>query len=149
MTLINLICLLNILSLFYMTIPIILVILLSVLGLLNTGYLIRCKLTKKPVLCLFFPDEWCAKVQTSKYAKTFGIPNAYLGFIMYLALLISTILFSKAIISSFIIKLIISFGFAFSLYFLILQAFIIRAFCTWCVLSAVEFCILFGLMFFI
>ena len=125
------------------------IILLSIVGLLNTGYLISCKLRKKDVLCLFFPKEWCTKVQYSTYAKTLGIPNAYAGFAMYLALLIATVLFSKSIISVFAIKFIISFGFAFSFYFLCIQAFVLRAFCTWCVLSAVEFFVLFGLMFLI
>jgi uncharacterized membrane protein len=35
------------------------------------------------------------------------------------------------------------FGFAFSMYFLFIQAFVLRAFCTWCVISIVEFTLLF------
>jgi len=34
-------------------------------------------------------------------------------------------------------------GFAFSMYFTFVQAFILKAFCTWCVVSAVDFTLMF------
>ncbi len=122
------------------------IIILSLLGLLNTSYLISCKVQKKDVKCLVFPKEWCKKVQYSKYAKTLGIPNAYAGFGMYAALLISAILYNKGIVSLLPVQIIISIGFVFSLYFTAIQAFVLKAFCTWCVLSSIEFVILFCLM---
>lgn len=123
---------------------------LSFLGVLNTLYLTYHAIHKTPVRCVFFPAEWCKKVQFSTYAKTFGIPNAYLGLTMYVALFILSILGLLRIENTlFLLKIIIGIGFSFSIYFMIIQTFVLRAFCTWCVISAVEFCILFSLLFFL
>lgn len=116
--------------------------LLCVVGIINTIYLSYHTFTQKPVKCIFFPAEWCYKVQFSSYSKTFGIPNSFAGFGIYSLLLILIILFVKGTISFAPIVWLVSFGFAFSMYFLAVQAFVLRAFCTWCVLSAVEFTLL-------
>ena len=131
-----------------MTIYLILFLTLSGIGIVNTMYLSYHSIKKTPVKCLFFPNEWCLKVQQSKYSKMFfGIPNAFLGLGMYAILFILSFLYFQNIITTFIpIIIVIIFGFIFSLYFTYLQAFIIRAFCTWCVISAVDFVALFVLM---
>lgn len=122
------------------------IIILAVIGILNTLYLSWHALTKTPVKCLFFPPEWCAKVQSSPYSKTLGIPNPYLGLLMYVAILVLTILFQQAATPFWPVAIIISCGFAFSLYFTYVQGFILKAFCTWCVLSAIDFLVLLLLM---
>lgn len=123
------------------------ILILSVIGIANTSYLVYTKRKNRSVLCLFFPDAWCEKVQKSKYSKTFGIPNAYMGLGMYIALFICTLLYAQAMIPLLPLQVIIWVGFLFSMYFLGIQAFVLRAFCTWCVLSAVEFIILLLLLF--
>ncbi len=113
------------------------------IGIINTIYLSYCCITKKDVKCLFLPPQMCVKVQYSKYSRTLGIPNPYLGLAMLLAILIFVVLFIKAVVPFWIIFAIISAGFLFSLYFLYIQQFILKAFCTWCVLSAFVFAVLF------
>jgi uncharacterized membrane protein len=115
---------------------------LGIIGVINTIYLSYHTITKKPVLCLFFPEEWCRKVQYSSWSRTFGIPNSFAGFVIYSVLLILTYMHATDEIAIAPIQWLIYVGFAFSMYFLLVQAVILKAFCTWCVLSAVEFTLL-------
>jgi uncharacterized membrane protein len=122
---------------------------ITVAGILNTVYLTYHNIMGTRVKCLFFPQEWCDKVTSSKYSKTFGMPNPFLGLgmlVMIFALLYS---YAKGSIPLWSSQVLIVFGFLFSMYFLYLQAFVIRAFCTWCVVSAIIFSLLFGLQFYI
>lgn len=116
---------------------------LSFIGILNTSYLAYHSVTGKAVTCLFFPDEWCRKVQFSKYSKTFGIPNSFAGLSMYVALIVLTLAYSNGTIPFWPIMAIITIGFLFSLYFTYIQGFVLKAFCTYCVISALDFILLF------
>src|SRR3989338_8440985 len=116
---------------------------LSALGIVNTAYLVSHVFNKRPVKCLFFPPEWCHKVQFSKYSRTLGIPNPITGLGFYLAILILTWFFVQGTIAFWPIATIITIGFLFSVYFTIIQAFVLKAFCTWCVVSAIDFLVLF------
>ena len=115
----------------------------GVVGVLDTLYLIYHKLRGTDVACLFFPPEWCYKVQHSPQSKTLGIPNSYAGFVMYIAILVLTYLYAGGSLAIWPIQAIVTFGFLFSMYFLYVQAFVLRAFCTWCVVSAINFTIMF------
>ncbi len=121
----------------------------SIIGILDTIYLIYNKINNTNVACPFFPKEWCYKVQHSKYSKTFGIPNSILGLIMYIAILIMTIAYSMGLLSIIPIIFIICFGLLFSFYFLYIQKYILKAYCTWCVLSFINFLMMFIALFFI
>lgn len=119
------------------------------IGVLDTLYLIYHKLRGTEVACLFFPKEWCYKVQHSAQSKTFGIPNSFLGFGMYVVILALTWLYANPMFMSYLVtsslwplRAIITFGFLFSMYFLYVQAFVLRAFCTWCVVSAINFTVM-------
>lgn len=112
-------------------------------GLVDTLYLSYHAITKTDVACWFFPKEWCKKVQYSKYSRTFGIPNPYLGLLMYVAIFGFTYLTSLGQMASWVVPAIVIFGFAFSMYFTFIQTFVLRAFCTWCVVSAINFTIMF------
>ena len=112
------------------------------IGVLDTLYLIYHKIRGTDVYCLFFPKEWCYKVQHSPQSKTFGIPNSYLGFIMYVLILLMTYLYAHTMLALWPIQAIVTFGFLFSMYFLYIQAFVLRAFCTWCVVSAINFTVM-------
>lgn len=119
------------------------IIVLSVIGIINTSYLSYHTIKKTLVKCIFFPPEWCERVQHSEYSRTLGFPNSFAGFGMYSALLILSLLYSAGTLQVFWpIQAIVWIGFVFSMYFLFIQAFVIRAFCTWCVLSAIEFALL-------
>ncbi len=116
---------------------------ISIIGLLDTLYLSYHAITKTDVACWFFPIEWCKKVQYSKYSRTFGIPNPYLGLLMYIAIILLTYFTGAGQVASWVVPAIVAFGFAFSMYFTFIQAFVLRAFCTWCVVSAINFTIMF------
>lgn len=120
----------------------------GLLGLADTLYLIYHKLKGTDVACLFFPKEWCRTVQYSPYSKTMGIPNSVAGFGMYVVILSLTWLYAGSLIPFWPIQTIVTFGFIFSMYFTYVQAFILKAFCTWCVVSAINFTIMFLVVWF-
>lgn len=115
----------------------------AMVGLLNTIYLSYCALMNKPVACLFLPEEWCKKVQYSSYSRTMGIPNPYLGLAMLVAILFLIFLFLESAVPFWVIFALVSAGFLFSLYFTYIQVVVIKALCTWCVVSALVFSALF------
>ena len=118
------------------------------IGLLDTLYLSYHSINKSDVACWFFPKEWCRKVQYSKYSKLmFGIPNAYLGLAMYLAIILLTFYTLGGAAAPWLVKAVVVFGFAFSMFFTYIQAFVLRAFCTWCVISALNFTVMFLCLF--
>jgi uncharacterized membrane protein len=114
-----------------------------IIGIVNTIYLSFHAIRGTSVYCLGFPDEWCKKVQYSPFSKTFGIPNPFLGLGMLLAILGFSYFYYFQGASILPIHLLVSFGFLFSLYFSYLQSFVIKAYCTWCVVSAIIFTLLF------
>ncbi len=116
---------------------------ITVLGIINTIYLTYHSIRGTTVYCLGLPDEWCEKVQKSKYSRTLGIPNPYLGLGMLLTILVQVILYSQGTLSLVPVNILVAFGFLFSLYFLYIQAAVLRAYCTWCVVSALVFSLLF------
>jgi len=115
----------------------------GIIGLIDTFYLIYHKVRGTDVACIFFPKEWCRRVQYSPQSKTFGIPNSYAGFAMYLIILILTWLYVGGLIVFWPIQAIVTFGFLFSLYFMFVQGFVLKAFCTWCVVSFINFTMMF------
>jgi len=75
----------------------------------------------------------CAKVQSSEYAELLGIPVAALGLGAYLAILATAL---RAGPGAAAIGAALSLaGLVFSAYLLVIQAFVIEAFCLWCLLS--------------
>jgi uncharacterized membrane protein len=121
----------------------------AAVGILDTAYLIYHKLRGTDVACLFFPPEWCHTVQYSKYSKTFGVPNSMAGFAMYAAIIMFLAAYQAGMLAFWPVQAVVAFGFAFSLYFTYVQARILRAFCTWCVLSAFNFFVMFVAAFFL
>jgi len=117
----------------------------ALIGIADTMYLIWHKIQGTDVACIGFPEEWCRKVQNAPQSKMFGIPNSLLGFCMYVAILI--FLLSQPNAPFWPVQLIVAFGFAFSMYFTYVQAFVLRAFCTWCVVSALNFVVMFWAVF--
>jgi len=83
-------------------------------------------------------DNGCYQVQTSQYEKTLGISNGYIGIVAFLALSILTIAYMKRIWPKkrFQVKFLIHMGIIitliFSLYFIYLQIFVIKALCKYC-----------------
>ncbi len=120
----------------------VLVYVFGIIGILDTLYLIYHKVRGTDVACILFPKEWCYKVQHSPQSKTFGIPNSVAGFCMYVVILILAWFYVAGSLPLWPLQAVIAFGFLFSLYFMYVQAFVLRAFCTWCVLSFVNFAVM-------
>lgn len=119
---------------------------LSVLGTANAGYLLFHNLRGTPVHCIFFPPESCRAVEQSRFSRILGFPNAFLGVLMGVAVFTLSFLFASGAVALIVLQMVVGVGCAFSLYFLFIQKFILRAFCGWCVLSAIDFIVLFILV---
>lgn len=83
----------------------------------------------------------CNAVVNSRYSVFLGVHLEYWGMLYYAivlsaysTLLLASHLFTKLILSSLV--LLSTFGFFFSLYLLFIQAFILRQWCIWCLLSS-------------
>lgn len=122
-------------------------IILCLVGIVNTIYLSIHGLKGTDVKCIFFPPQWCRKVQFSKFSKTLGVPNSFAGLGMYTAILFFIIIYLLNIFPLWPVAGLVAFGFVFSLYFTFIQAFVIKAFCTWCVLSGLDFFLMFYVVF--
>ncbi len=91
----------------------------------------------------------CESVLTSSYATILGIPVSLLGSIYYLIIIILFMIHfdtKKEIYLQFAFHFTI-FGLLFSLYFLFVQAFILHAYCQYCLISAATSITLFIIAF--
>lgn len=115
---------------------------LALLGLADAIYLTIHHLTGEQVPCSV--TGGCETVLTSSYATIGGVPLALFGAVAYF------VAFSLAILSAFgnrktwfFFGVQVSLMLVFSLWLLYLQAFVIGAFCQFCLISAVISLILF------
>ncbi len=120
---------------------------IGLIGVANGIYLSVLKLTNNSSMCIKGLGD-CFTVNTSKYSEIFGVPIAILGTLAYLALLALVFLENKgngfwkanAVYFFFGFTLI---GAGYSAYLTYLEADIIRAWCPFCVMSAIGMWILF------
>ena len=117
----------------------------ALVGIADTLYLIWHKVRGTEVACIGFPKAWCRKVWYAKQSKTFGVSNSILGFLMFSAILALVLL--QPVLPFWPVQFLVAFGFAFSLYFTGVQIFVLRALCTWCVISALTFFTMFWAVF--
>lgn len=125
-------------------------IVISFIGFLDAMYLTVQHYTGSSINCVIF--EGCDTVATSKYAVIFGIlPLALLGVFYYVSVLMSSLLYFDTGHKFFlrILPILTTLGFLFSLYFIYLQLFVIKAVCTYCMLSALTSTTLFIISLFI
>lgn len=82
--------------------------------------------------------EGCETVLTSKYSEIFGIPVSLFGAIYYFTIILSLFIYFDTKKDIFLkIPMIISIaGFFGSLYFVSIMAFVLKAFCQYCAISA-------------
>lgn len=113
--------------------------LLSVIGLSISLYLTYVYTSDKVALCL--SGGGCATVQYSPYAWLVGIPIPTLGAGAYLLLILLGFLAGRQserqetlLLALFGVSLV---GLLFSAYLTYLELFVIKAICTWCVISGV------------
>jgi len=108
-------------------------------GLGVASYIYRTKKRHEQLVCPTGSD--CNAVVNSRYAKFMGISLEYWGmlyysiiFVSYIVLIFAPHLFSKLLLSG--LMLLTLTAFLFSLYLLFVQAFLLRQWCIWCLLSA-------------
>lgn len=110
--------------------------LIAFLGLLVSGYLFVTYVSPIPIVC--GPSGGCHTVQASQYASHFGLPTPAYGMLYYFALGIMASLWNKD--NTRVLFPLIVFttgtGLAVSAYLTYLEAFVVQAWCTWCVVSA-------------
>jgi uncharacterized membrane protein len=108
-------------------------------GFVLAFYIYTKKRAKQPLICPLRTN--CETVITSKYSKIVGIPVEILGMSYYLLVAFFhgvIVLFPSVLTPTvfFISLLISSFAVAFSFYLVLIQAFAIKQWCTWCLFSA-------------
>lgn len=114
--------------------------LLALVGLGVASYLAYVEVNQVSAVC--GPIGECNIVQSSSYAKLFGIPIAVLGVLSYVAILLLWFgqRYLPARTSSWCslgLVLLTIFGTLFSIYLTLLEIFVIEAVCLWCLSSAV------------
>jgi protein-disulfide isomerase/uncharacterized membrane protein/rhodanese-related sulfurtransferase len=120
----------------------------SLLGLFDSLYLLYTYTSpSRPMVCL---GTGCDAVRASAYSSLWGVPMpafGVLGYTLLAILIVAESLFPGPLarLARYAILGITGFGFLFSLYLEYLQAFVIHAFCAWCVTSGVAMSALFAL----
>lgn len=118
---------------------------LGFIGFADSSYLVLKHYTNITAPC--FLTTGCEIVTTSRFSKIGPIPLALLGSLYYLTIIILSALYldrrDKNILR--ILGFFTIIGFTTSLYLLYVQAFILRAFCIYCLLSAATSSLLFFL----
>lgn len=111
-------------------------IVLSLLGIVNTVYLIWKSRIKEPLVCPIGQD--CNKVLNSKWNKIFFIKNDILGLLFYVGVIVGVVLllfeFNGAILK--ILTIGSGIGVLFSGFLIFIQAKIIKNYCFYCLISA-------------
>jgi uncharacterized membrane protein len=119
---------------------------LAILGLLVSIYMTIYKLTANNAMCLGSGD--CSTVNASPYSEIYGIPVALFGVFGYGVIL--GLLFIKKQFGNFIYQnstlaifgLAVT-GFAFTLYLVYLEIYVIKAICPFCITSQISMTVLF------
>ena len=119
--------------------------LISLAGLADATYLTVQALTGETMVCGGSPD--CFKVLGSPYARIGGVPLALVGAVAYFSVFSFAVLaaFGYARVRRFLL-LTVGSMFAVTLWLLYTQAFILHAFCRYCLFSAAMVFLLAGLI---
>ncbi len=113
---------------------------LSAIGISETIYLIRARIAAEKPVCPIGED--CSVVLDSKYRKIFILPNDVLGFLAYVAIgILSAFLVigvAPVPLWRFLQYLLVAVAAMLSFFFTFLQWRVIRAWCFWCLMSALT-----------
>jgi uncharacterized membrane protein len=120
----------------------------SMIGLLDSLYLVLIKLSNNANLCIKGIGD-CWTVNTSIYAQIFGIPVSFIGTAAYASLLAILILERKPGFiqenSNLILFGLTLVGVLYSIYLTYLEIAVIQAICPFCVISAIAMLVLFAI----
>lgn len=109
---------------------------IAILGLLVSSYLAIEYLNAGPLVCL---GTGCDVVRQSAYGSLLGVPTPLFGVAYYLALAITAVKLTpqNADVLRWPLTLLTGLGLAFSAWLTYLEAFVLQAWCVWCVASAI------------
>ena len=114
---------------------VILILVISILGIVDTGYLTIEHYSDRPLVCTNFS---CDLVTQSAYSHWGSVPVSLVGLLHYLTVFsLSAVYLSTR--KKTLLKVILGLGFLASitsLYFIYLQAFVLHAWCLYCLISA-------------
>ncbi|MEI6291606.1 MAG: vitamin K epoxide reductase family protein [Chloroflexota bacterium] len=119
---------------------------LTTFGIIDSIYMTIYKLTSNNAMCLGSGD--CSSVNASPYSEVYGIPVALIGVFGYGAILAMLLLQNRAgkffeqnsTMAVFGFSLT---GFAFTLYLIYLEIYVIKALCPFCIASQTTMTLLF------
>lgn len=125
----------------------VLLIMLSMVGVADAGYITYEEIANVPSFCQNIPGFDCGAVLNSPWAYIGPIPLSVLGIFFYLTVLILSgyhLIAKKPhhLLTKMLYLSAVS-GFVFTLFLLYLQAFIIGAYCLYCIISAVTSVLIF------
>lgn len=111
---------------------------ISAIGFIDATYLTVQHYTDFTLPCTI--THGCDLVTKSEYSSIMGVPVALLGALFYVGIFLATyiILETKTQKNLRFVAYSTIAGFLFSLWFMYVQAFIIHAFCQYCILSAIT-----------
>ncbi len=110
---------------------------IAFLGLIVSGYLFISYVSPTPITCL--SGHGCEAAQASKYSSFIGIPTPAYGIVFYLLLGIAGSLWNEETKKKLMLPLavLVSSGVGVSAFLTYVEAFVIDAWCSWCVASAI------------
>lgn len=115
------------------------ILVLAFLGIADSVYLAESKANNTPLICNIQSLSDCNIVSASQYSYIFGIPIAEFGVVFYSILFVlaalELVLFNRVLRR--ILQGVSIIGFVASIYFTLIQTFVINAFCIYCLASAV------------
>lgn len=112
-------------------------IVLSILGIIDSGYLIWKRVRNEKLACPI-NEHSCNVVTESKWSSTFGVKNDISGFFYYIFILTASflIIYYNFIYAKNILLLISGISLLFSGFLVYVQARILRQYCFYCLVSA-------------
>jgi uncharacterized membrane protein len=117
---------------------VVLAIALALVGFADSTFLLAKRLSGGPIPCVL-GFTGCDVVSKSPYSVLFGIPLSAYGMVFYLGIGILGLLYldTKNALFARLLLPMTALGFLSSVYFIYIQKFLIKAFCVYCVLSAI------------
>ena len=114
-------------------------IVLALLGIIDSAYLAWTHFKTKPLVC---PIDGCEAVVESKWSRIFFVRNEILGLVFYLIIFIGAVSLVQEVQIEFIFNIkvwlviISAIGLLFSAFLVYVQARIIKSYCLYCLISA-------------
>ena len=121
---------------------------LGLMGFFVARHIHNEKKAERPLVCPIRFD--CDSVVHSDYSKFFGIPVEYFGMAYYIFIFLGYVLLSfmpEALPDILVVSLVLISvtAFLFSVYLTAVQSFVLKKFCSWCLVSAFICVLIFAL----